>query len=283
MSNIKIFSDSTCDLSPEDIKQMDIGIVPLSIVFNNDVYKEGIDINTKQLFKMVKAQKVLPKTSAPSPAEFVEHFKPFVDEGKTIIYISLSSKVSSTYNNACTAAEMLGNDKVKVIDSLDFCCTLGGLVKYCYNFCQSDMAVDDIVNEITKIKDNYKLFFTVEALDYLHMGGRCSATQLIFGNTLNIKPIILMSKDGMDVWRKTLGKKKAINLMIEEAVRDKDKIRYNEIHIGCSVGNEGELNWLKKQLIKETGITKYHEYEIGCVISSHCGEGTVGLGYFLEE
>lgn len=283
MNNIKIFSDSTCDLSAQEIKQMDIGIVPLSIVFGNDVYKEGVNITTKQLFKLVKTQKVLPKTSAPSPAEFIEYFKPFIDAGKTIIYLSLSSKVSSTYNNALIAADTLGEDKVKVIDSLDFCCTLGGLVRYCYNFSQSDMSVDDVVNEICKIKNNYKLFFTVETLDYLHMGGRCSATQLIFGNTLNIKPIILMNKDGMDLWRKTLGKKKAVNLMIEEAVRDKDRIRYNEIHIGCSVGNESELNSMKKQLIKATGITKYHEYEIGCVISSHCGEGTIGLGYFLED
>ena len=283
MKDIKIFSDSTCDLSPEELEKMDVGIVPLSIVFNDEVYREGVDINTKQLFKMVKAKKILPKTSAPSPAEFIEHFKPFVDAGKTVIYIGISSKVSSTVNNAITAAKELGEDKVKVIDSLDFCVTLGGLVKRCYNLYQSDMEADEIVKVLVNIKDNYKLFFTVETLDYLHMGGRCSATQMIFGNTLNIKPIIMMTKDGMDVYKKTMGKKKAINLMIDEAIKDKDRIRYGEVHVGCSIGNEGELNYVKKRLTKEGGFTNIQEYQIGCVISSHCGDGTVGLGYFLED
>lgn len=282
MSKIKIFSDSTCDLSEQELKDMDIDIIPLSIVFDDKVYKEGVDITPKELFKKVKHLKMLPKTSAPSPQEFIEKFKPYVDEGRSVIYIGISSLMSSTVANARVAAEELGTDKVKVMDSLNFCVTLGGLVKYCYNFANSDMSVEDVLKETMKIRDNYKLFFTVDSLDYLHMGGRCSATSMIFGNTLKIKPVISMTTKGMDVFKKALGKKKAVMLMINQLAEDKDRVRYGEVHIGCTIGSEGELNWVKKQITKATGITKFCEYQIGCVISSHCGEGTVGFGYFLD-
>jgi len=282
MNKIKIFSDSTCDLSEKELKEMNIGIIPLSIVFDDKVYKEGVDITPKELFKKVKHLKMLPKTSAPSPQEFIDKFKVYVDDGYTIIFIGISSLMSCTVANARIAADELGTDKVKVMDSLNFCVTLGGLVKKCYDFASSEMSVADVISETLKIRDNYKLFFTVNSLDYLHMGGRCSATSMIFGNTLKIKPVISMSTSGMDVFKKALGKKKAILLMIDQLNKDKDRIRYGEVHIGCTIGSENELHWVKKQITKLTGISKFSEYEIGCVISSHCGEGTVGFGYFVN-
>jgi len=283
MSNIKLFADSTCDLPLIEIQRMDVDIIPLVVTFGDDAYKEGTEITTADLFRLVKERHMLPKTSAPSPVDFYNAFKPYIDAGKSIIYIGLSSKVSTTLQNAQLAADYFDKDSVIIVDSLNLCVGSGALVRQAYNYVKSGKSLNEIIDNIKTIVPNYKLFFTVDTLDYLHMGGRCSNTEAIFGNMLNIKPIISMSVDGLNVWKKTRGKKKAINLMIEEVVKDKDIILNGEIHVGCTIGNENERDLIKKQLNKVAGITKFQDYIIGCVISSHCGEGTVGLGYLLNK
>lgn len=281
MSDIKLFSDSTCDLPLEEIKRMDIGIVPLVVTFDEDVYRDGVNMTSSDLFNMVNKRKILPKTSAPSPIDFYNAFKPYVDEGKSIIYIGLSSNISTTIQNAQLAANQLDKDKVHVIDSKNLCGAIGGLVRNAYNFINEGMDLEEVVRKIKEIIPNYKLFFTLEELDYLHMGGRCSSVESVVGSILDIKPIINMSPSGLNLWKKSRGKGKAIKMMINEAAKDKDRILFKEIHLAHAVGSEEEAKKIKHQLIKETGITNYHEYTIGCVISSHCGPGTVGFGYQL--
>lgn len=283
MEGIKIFSDSTCDLSIEEVNRMDIGIIPLTINFEEKLYKEGLDINTGEVLAKVKELGVLPKTSAPSPAEFYEAFKSYVEKGESIIYIGLSSKISSTVSNAMIAKNMFdNNEKIYVIDSLNLCGGIGGLVRIAYNFLEEGCPIEQTVKNVEEILHKYKLFFTMDKLDYLYKGGRCSGMQFVLGSTFGVKPIIEMTTDGLDVWKKTRGKKKAIELMLEEAERDKDKIYNDEIHIAAITGSEKELENIKEELTKRTGITKFYEYSVGCTIASHCGEGTVGFGYFLK-
>ena len=283
MNNIKLFSDSTCDLPQSEVERMDVGIVPLVVTFGDDVYKEGVEITPPELFAMVKERNMLPKTAAPSPADFYAAFKPYVDAGQKILYIGLSSKISTTLHNASLAAEFIGGDAITVVDSLNLCGAIGGLVRHAYNFIQEGFTLKETTDKIQGMAPHYKLFFTMNRLDYLHMGGRCSSMEYIFGNALNIKPIISMSAEGLDVWKKTRGKKKALGLMIDQAVEDKDDILFDEIHIACAVGNDEERSHLRQILTEKTGITKFHEYHTGCIISSHCGEGTIGFGYFLKH
>jgi len=282
MSTIKLFSDSTCDLPKEEIERMNVGIIPLVVTFEEDAYNDGVNITPPDLFNIVDERNMLPKTSAPSPIDFYNAFKPFVDQGSSIIYIGLSSKISTTIQNAQLAANKLGSNKVHIVDSLNLCGAIGGLVRTAYNYIHEGSSAEETVRRIEKIIPNYKLFFTVDNLDYLYMGGRCSSVESIFGSILDIKPIISMSPAGLKLWKKTRGKWKAIRMMIKEAAEDKNKILFNEIHLAHSIGSEEEAQRIKEMLIKETGITNYHEYTIGCVISSHCGPGTLGFGYFLD-
>lgn len=282
MSTIKLFSDSTCDLPKEEIERMNVGIIPLVVTFEEDAYNDGVNITPPDLFNIVDERNMLPKTSAPSPIDFYNAFKPFVDQGSSIIYIGLSSKISTTIQNAQLAANKLGSNKVHIVDSLNLCGAIGGLVRTAYNYINEGSSAEETVRRIEKIIPNYKLFFTVDNLDYLYMGGRCSSVESIFGSILDIKPIISMSPAGLKLWKKTRGKWKAIRMMIKEAAEDKNKILFNEIHLAHSIGSEDEAQRIKEMLIKETGITNYHEYTIGCVISSHCGPGTLGFGYFLD-
>ena len=193
MSTIKLFSDSTCDLPKEEIERMNVGIIPLVVTFEEDAYNDGVNITPPDLFNIVDERNMLPKTSAPSPIDFYNAFKPFVDQGSSIIYIGLSSKISTTIQNAQLAANKLGSNKVHIVDSLNLCGAIGGLVRTAYNYINEGSSAEETVRRIEKIIPNYKLFFTVDNLDYLYMGGRCSSVESIFGSILNIKPIISMS------------------------------------------------------------------------------------------
>ena len=283
MKNIKIFADSTCDLSSEEAKKLDIGIVPLKVSFDFETFKDGVDISSEQLFQLVDKYNRLPLTSSPSPADFYNSFKPYVSKGQEIIYIGLSSKISSTIQNAKLAADFLPENSVYIVDSLNLCGATGALVKYTYEFLEKGLDVDEVIKKLKILIPNYRLFFTVETLDYLHRGGRCSSVEKIFGSMLNIKPIIEMSPEGLGVWKKTRGKRKAFDMMIKQLNKDKDDIYKQEIQIASAPGNELELEKLKDIITKKTGINKFNEYETGCVISSHCGRGTIGFGYFLNR
>ncbi|ECH9276487.1 DegV family EDD domain-containing protein, partial [Salmonella enterica subsp. enterica] len=119
MGSIKIFADSTCDLPAEWITQYDLGIVPLYVTFSEQTYKDGVDLTVPELYRKVDETGKLPKTAAPSPADFIQAFAPHIQEGRKILYISLSSELSSTYQNALIAAEEFAEGMVTVFDSLN--------------------------------------------------------------------------------------------------------------------------------------------------------------------
>src|SRR5690606_411727 len=135
---------------------------PLYVTFDNNVFKDGVDITPIDLFRIVDERKTLPKTSAPSPIDFYDAFKPYIDDGKSIIYIGLSSKISTTIQNAQLAANHLGTDKIYIIDSLNLCGAIGGLVRNAYNYINEGMSVSEVVMKIKEITPNYKLFFTMD-------------------------------------------------------------------------------------------------------------------------
>jgi DegV family protein with EDD domain len=235
---IKIFADSTCDLSSEEAEKLGVGIVPLKVSFNSKSYKDGVDINSEELFQLVDKHGSLPLTSSPSPIDFYDSFKPYVSRGQQILYIGLSSKISSTIQNAKLASDYFPEDSVYVVDSLNLCGAIGALVKYAAEFIEKGMELDEVLYNLNKLIPNYRLFFTIDTLDYLHKGGRCSSVEKIFGSMLNIKPIIEMTPEGLDVRKKTRGKRKALDMMLKQLKEDKDNIYKKEIQIASAPGNE---------------------------------------------
>ncbi|WP_066505802.1 DegV family protein [Abyssisolibacter fermentans] len=282
MTNLKIFSDSTCDLSQSDIEQMDIGIIPLTVTFDNTSYKDKAEINTKELLTTVNNTGILPTTASPSPNNFYESFLPYINNNIPVLYIGLCSKLSSTIANAHIAASMLPQGSVYIVDSLNLCGGLGALVRIAYRLKKQNMHINDIVSYLNKIAPNYKLFFIMNKLDYLYKGGRCSGLEYTVGSLLGIKPIIQMSPNGLQVFKKVRGKKKAVKYMVSELLKDINRILFSEIHIASIYGSNKQREELKQTLKEASKVEIFHEYDIGCTIASHCGDGTFGFGYFID-
>ncbi|SDY97273.1 EDD domain protein, DegV family [Proteiniborus ethanoligenes] len=283
MSKIKIFADSTSDLSKNLIENNQISIVPLYVGFDDESYKDGVQITTKDLYTKVAEYDKLPKTSAPSPLDFVNAFKPFVEEGRDILYIGISSKLSSTLQNAKIAASEFPNAKIEIVDSFNLSTGIGLLVMKAVDFANEGMGVEDIAAKLRELAPNVETAFVPDTLDYLYKGGRCSATQALMGSVLKIRPIIKVVDGGMIVGQKARGKReKILETMLENALKDKDSMDKKRVFVTHTEGLE-DANFLKEQLEKELDVEEVIITDAGCVISSHCGPNTVGILYILNE
>ncbi|MDF2937811.1 MAG: fatty acid-binding protein DegV [Paenibacillaceae bacterium] len=278
MPSIQIVADSTCDLTPDMIRDHNIRIIPLHVVFGDRTYRDGADITTAELYEKVEKEGVLPKTAAPSPADFVQSFEAIVREDKRIVYISISSELSSTYQNAVIAGREFPDGTIEVVDSRNLSTGIGVTVMKAVDYVKAGM--EDPAELAARLRDGTALVeaeFVIDTLDYLHKGGRCSGTQLVIGSLLRIHPVIKVVNGSMIVAEKLRGKMdKVVQSLLDRALSHKETIDLKRIFITHSLAAENAA-WVKEELEREFPQSEVIVTNAGCVISSHCGPGTVGI------
>lgn len=279
MSRIKFFADSTSDLPKAWAQQHEVGIVPLYTVFGDESLKDGVEISPEELYARVEREGRLPKTAAPSPADFITAFSPYIDEGYDILYISLSSEISSTYQNAIIASGEFPEGRVTVFDSLNLTTGIGVLVMKAVEAAEQGKSLAEIVDMLTEIRPKVDTEFVIDTLDYLYMGGRCSGMQNLIGSLLKIRPVVKVTDGKMTPAYKVRGKReKAVDQMLNNALRNVDVMDNDTIIVVHTMAEEDALR-LQKTLQEQTKAKRVELSTAGCVISSHCGPRTIGLVY----
>jgi DegV family protein with EDD domain len=279
MNRVKIFTDSTADLSEELIAKYQIGVVPLYVLIKEKSYLDGVELTTEELYQQVEKNQTLPKTAAPSMGDFYEAFKPWVSDGYDIVYIGLSSKLSGTLQSALVTAEEFDEGRVKVIDSLNLSTGIGILVLRAAEMVEEGRGSAEIYEEIRELVPKVRVSFIIDTLKYLHMGGRCSSVQFLASSVLKIRPQIIVKDGGMIVGSKYRGKRQScLDQFYDEVVGDGSKIDLQRAFVTHSLCNNDELlNYSKK--LEKLGVHEVSITQAGTVISSHCGPGTVGIIY----
>jgi len=279
MGNLKIFADSTCDLPSDWIGKYDIGIIPLYVTFDQETYKDGIDLETPMLYQKVSEIGKLPKTAAPSPVDFIQAFTPAINEGKDILYISLSSELSSTYQNALIAAAEFPEGRVHVFDSLNLSTGIGLQVMKAYRASEAGQSIGDIMELLHRTRPQVETEFVIDSLDYLYKGGRCSGMQNLVGSLLKIRPVIKVIDGKMTPAYKVRGsREKALHQMLDNALARIDEMDNDLIFVTHSLADEDAVQ-LQSILQEKTGAREVAISKAGCVISSHCGAKTIGILY----
>jgi len=281
MRKVKIITDSTNDLSAELLQEYDIDVVPLHVDFGEETYRDGIDLIPTRLFQLVEEKKLLPKTAAPSPYAYAECFREYFDEGQDIIVITISAQMSSSYQNAALAASEFPQGRIWVIDSQNLSTGIGALVITAAEYARQGLQAEEISAKIRDSVAKVHVSFVIDTLEYLYKGGRCNILQNLMGSVLKIRPTIGVENGKMLVVDKVRGeKKKALDKLIENARRD--SVDSKQIFITHSLGSEEEAVYLKSAL---QDIYPYKEILItnaGCVVSSHCGQKTIGVIYIRK-
>lgn len=281
---IKIIADSTCDLSQELLNKYDISILPLYIHMGDMEYKDGQDINPEELYKWSDEHGTTPKTAAPSVGDAMEIMRPYVEQKRDVLIFTISSDMSASCNNARLAAEELEwQEHIRVIDSENLSTGIGLLIIRAAEMAADGSSLSEVAEEIERLKPQVRASFVVDTLEYLHRGGRCSATAKLFGTMLKLKPKIVVENGKMDASKKYRGK---IDNVIMDYVMDLKPMLDNACedrvfitHSGC----DDSIIALVYDYLVSLGI--FQEILItraGCVISSHCGPGTLGV-LFIEK
>lgn len=282
MKKIKIISDSTCDLSEELLEKYEIDIVPLYVNFNEESYRDLVDLNTEKMYRLVEKYNMLPKTSAASPGDFYKIFKRYLDLNYQVIYIGIGSKFSGTLTSAYTAKKMLDSEDIFLIDSLNLSSGIGLLLLKAAKYKEEGLSAEEIKEKVDELVPKVRSQFVIDTLDYLYKGGRLSALSALMGGVLRIKPIIKVRDGIMKVGKKARGNiRKGIDLLINEFIQLKDNIDEEFVMITHSLAYDSYL-YIKDNLKEVSSIKNLYETDAGCVISSHCGKGTIGILYIMK-
>lgn len=282
MNKVMIMTDSTCDLTKELIESREIHVVPLYVNFGDLSYRDGIDLTTEELYTKVDELGFLPKTSAVSPGEFINHFTPFIEQGFDIVCINIGSKLSGTYQSALIAKDMVNPERIHIVDTNNLSSGVGLVVLKGCDFRDQGLDAATIKAKLDGIAPRVRSQFAIQTMDYLYKGGRCSAISAFLGSVLSIKPIIQVNDGKLDVYKKAIGKMtRALDYMIEDYAALYDKIDLDYVMITHSIA-EKSATYMKEK-VSEIGLPKQLlETYAGCVISTHCGRGTIGILYILK-
>ena len=277
MNDIAITSDSTCDLSEEQLRDNEIGIMPLSVILGDKSFRDGVDILPADIFRYFDETGELPKTAAPSVKDYEDFFRPYVEEGKTVIHFNISSKASGSNGFAQAAAKVFGG-KVIVVDSHALSTGQGLLVMKACDLRKDGKSAQEIAEIVNGLRDKVNTSFIPDTLLYLYKGGRCSTLSYYGAKVLSIHPMIAM-KDGQ-----LYPKKKYIGKMarcLKNYVHDLAEEYPQYEHTRCFITHsnaDAELVESAKQLVKELfTFDEVIETVAGSVITGHCGRNTIGV------
>ena len=275
MEKIKIITDSTSYITKEYARENNIPIVPLSYYFSEEMEKEGFPGEFENFFYKLENSDLFPNTSQPSTGDFLEEYERAFKEGyEEIIVILLSSKLSGTYNSANLAKDILGDERISIVDSEQAASNLRFLVEDATNMSKDGKTMEDIVEHLENKKKQMYVYLTVDTLEYLKRGGRLSSFQSAIGSVLKIKPIIQLKDGVLDSLEKTRGKNKALNSMGEKIFKDVEKISI------CHVLDIKEAEKFKSDLEKRFPQAEITIDELGPVIGCHLGPGGIGICFY---
>jgi len=284
---IKLIADSTCDLSDEILEKYDIELAPLSIKIGNTSYKDRVDIQPDELYKMLNSLEVLPTTAMPSPTEFINLFEKAVSEGHTnILCICMSSGTSGSYQSAVIARDYFNEShddvKVYVVDSKCMSHGSGYLIMKSAILRERGASFQELIDFNETYKTNVKHFLSVDDLDNLIKSGRLTNVSALIGKVLKVKPIMSMRKGKGAIVAKVRGSKKVYSHYLDEFKKRMDILLTDFVIIGYT-SDISKAETLKTMIRDQAGFKgDIHIMQMGVSVGTHVGLGGLSL-YFIEK
>lgn len=279
--NVKIISDSTCDLSPELAAQFGIEIIPLIVMKGGKEYKDGVNILPEDMFVHTEKTGEMCTTAAVSIADYEMLYARALTSCREVIHFTVSSDLSSCYQNACIAARAVGN--VHVIDSRNICTGMGIQVVYAATLAAEGCSAAEIVRRVRQRRDKVDINFLLNTLDYMAKGGRCSAVLALGANLLRIKPSLLLKNGRIEVGKRYRGSmEKCLTAAVRDWLHDPDTIDTTRAFITGS-NKDPALAALLEKILRETlQFGQVLHTRIGCIIGGHCGPECLGVVFYRK-
>ncbi|MBY6037067.1 DegV family protein [Fictibacillus nanhaiensis] len=282
MSKVAVITDSTSYI-PEHIRNdKNIVMIPLNVIFDNETYKEEVEIKADDFYEMVSRQETLPKTSQPAIGELVQLLEELSQNYDEAVMITLSSGISGTYQSAVAAGEMVEGITLHVFDSEISCSPQAFYVLKAAELASKGENGYEIMNHLLQMKDNgVPAYFLVDDLNHLHRGGRLNTAQLFVGNLLQIKPILHFDDKKIVPFEKVRTKKKALKRiydLMDESLQTDDNVTISVIHAKREEDAVEIADEIREKFVNANVSISY----FGPVIGTHLGEGSLGITWIKE-
>ena len=279
---IKITADSTCDLSEALLKKWDIALMPMHILMGEDSYLDGVTVHPADVFAYVNRGGKMPKSAAANLVEYTEFFAPFAKEYDAVIHISVSSKLSSCFQNARLAAGEFEN--VCVVDSQNICTGQGYLVLKAAKWAADGLTARAIQMKLQSLARRVELSFVLDRLDFMAKSGRCSGVLAFGANLLGIKPALEVINGELKVVKKYRGSLPiCVGKYITDRLADRDDIEDGLVFISSCQPKPGCMEAVKAGLKKYGRFKECWETDIGTTTGGYSGPGTTGIVIARKE
>ncbi len=279
---IRMTADSTCDLTPELIRKYNIGIAPLSVIIDGEVFHDGVDVSPRDIFRAAEAGKSV-RTAAVNTYEYREFFTEQLKSCDQIVHVCLSSEFSTSYADAVEAAREMKN--VFVVDSRNLSTGSGLLVLEGLRMMREEGAEDGaVIAEALRAKTGLvNSSFVLRTVDYLRRGGRCSGLEALGAKMLHIRPSIIVSDGKMHPGEKYRGRyEHYLKHYIRDILDKEENIDYSRVFVVHSPSEEGLVRFAI-DTVKSYGLFReVLEAMAGCTICTHCGPDTLGLMFMRK-
>lgn len=281
---IKIMIDSAADINKPEAEQKGIIMVPMLITIGEDEYYDGVNLSSQEFWEKLVESDVLPKTSLINSFRWEEAFEKHTKNGEEIIVITISSKLSGTYESAKNASEKF-EGKVYVVDSFNACVGERLLCDYALKLLNQGLSAKEIVKELEEKKKKIKVMALLGTLEYLKKGGRISSAVAFAGQIISIKPVVGVVDGEVKLIGKAIGSRKGNNLL-SKLVQESGGIDFSMPFATVWSGLEPSL--LDKYIKDSANLWAVHtdfvpRHVLGATIGTHVGPGVVGVAFFEKQ
>lgn len=280
MSKIALVTDSTTYMPPELVQKYNISVAPQVLIWGDQTYKDGVDMESREFFTRLKTAKVMPSTSQVAVVSFQEIFQRLVDQGHEVLALLVSSKLSGTVQSAIQAKELIGaaGEKVNVVDSQSVAMALGFQVLAVARALEDGASLKDAIALAERSYQYTGVCFAVDTLEFLHRGGRIGGAQRFLGTMLNMKPILAIQDGRVEGIDRIRTKNKAQDRVLEltiEKIAGRTPVRLATLHANAAEDARALLTRAEQALNPVESIFT----EVSPTVGTHAGPGTVGLAF----
>lgn len=277
----EIITDSTCDLTPARAAALGVRVLPMTVQFGEESFRDGLDISNADFYARLRQAQTLPTTSQINPDVFVSAFREVLARGNQVLGIFVSSELSGTVQSAFIAKEMLDSGDVFVVDSRQVALSLGLLVSEAVRLRDAGATAAEAAAQLTALREKARLYAVVDTLKYLKIGGRVSAATAVVGGVLGITPIVALKNGKVESAGKARGRKAGVQWIREQA--DSEPIDFSRPlalgHTDCPEALAAVSEGFSDLAARFAAVTSC---EIGSVVGTHAGPGAAGVAYFVK-
>jgi DegV family protein with EDD domain len=277
---VKVLTDSMADLPADILKKLNITVIPVNVLFGTDSYRDGVDMTTDQFYAKLVAAKNLPTTAVPSLGVFMEIYEKAFKEADELLVITISHKLSGTYETACRAAQMMNSQKcIKVIDTLHVIMAEGLIAIQAATAAKAGTALDEIVKMAEKDIPRVEERMAFDTLEYLKRGGRIGSAQAFLGSILKINPVLRLKDGEVFPISRERSRAKAIETLFNFA---QDYLKVEAIAVEDATTPD-EADRLAERLKQKYPQVPIYRSKVGAVMGAHVGPSIIAVSVLGDK